>query len=110
MLPFTIGKDILLSLHPALCGFGATAIASPGLTGLIDEFDVGAAGIGSRIFSGAKCRSAAGEHLRDILNNCFTNVTDMFVEERQPFLLSIEKSFEWFVWVHRQEDTCLCLL
>lgn len=54
--------------------------------------------------------NAAGEHLRDILNDCFTNVTDMFVEERQPFLLSIEKSFEWFVWVHRQEDTCLCLL
>ncbi len=57
-----------------------------------------------------QCRSAAGEHLRDILNDCFTNVIDMFVEERQPFLLSIEKSFEWFVWVHRQEDTCLCLL
>ena len=57
-----------------------------------------------------QCRSAASEHLRDILNDCFTNVTDMFVEERQPFQLSIEKSFEWFVWVHRQEDTCLCLL
>jgi len=57
--------------------------------GLIDEFDVGAAGVGARIFSGAKCRGAAGEHLRDILNDCFTNVTDVFVEERQPFLLSI---------------------
>lgn len=110
MLPFTIGKDILLGLHPALCCFVATAIASPGLTGLIDELDVGAAGVGARIFSGAKCRGAAGEHFRDILNDSSTNVTDVFVEERQPFLLSIEKGLEWFVWVHRQEDTCLCLL
>jgi len=27
---------------------------------------------------------------------------------RQPFLLPIEKGFEWFIWMHRQEDTCLC--
>lgn len=32
VLPFTIEKDILLGLHPSLCGFGATAIAAPGLT------------------------------------------------------------------------------
>ncbi len=40
MLPFRIRKDILLGLHPALCGFDATVIAGPGLTGLVDEFDV----------------------------------------------------------------------
>ncbi len=109
MLPFTIGKDILLSLHPALCGFGATTIAGSGLTGLVDEFDVGAASVGTRIFSGTKCRGAAGEHLSDILNDHFTNMANVIIEERQPFLLSIEKGFEWFVWMHRQEDTCLCL-
>ncbi|PSU42443.1 hypothetical protein C9J12_28910 [Photobacterium frigidiphilum] len=96
-------------MHPALCGFGATTIAGSGLTGLVDKFDVGAASVGTRIFSGAKCCSATGKHLRDILNDRFTNVTDVLIEERQPFLLSVEKGFEWFVWVHRQEDTCLCL-
>jgi len=103
------GGDHNSALQFATQPFGATAIAGPGLTGLVDEFDVGTASIGARILSGAKCLSAAGEHLSDIFNDCFTDVTDVFVEERQPFLLSIEKGFEWFVWVHRQEDTCLCL-
>ncbi len=38
--------------------------------------------------------NAAGEHLSDILNDRFTNMANMLIEERQPFLLSIEKGFE----------------
>ncbi len=48
-------------------------------------------------------------YLSDILNDRFTNMANVLIEERQPFLLSIEKGFEWLVWMHRQEDTCLCL-
>jgi len=45
VLPLTIWEHVLLGLHPALGGFGAAAVARPGLTGLVDEFDMGAAGV-----------------------------------------------------------------
>ncbi|PSU43628.1 hypothetical protein C9J12_28015 [Photobacterium frigidiphilum] len=45
-------------------------------TDLIAEFNIEA----TSIFSGT---NAAGKHLCNILNNGFTSVTDVFVDERQ---------------------------
>jgi len=56
---------------------------------LVDEFDVGTAVVGARILSGAECCGAVSEHLSDTFNDCFTNETYVFVEERQPFLRAL---------------------